>query len=95
MTERFAGIERAQLVVFDVRHDGERKVAERLVGEVARLRKDEDLFHDLIGPPGTRTPVTAVVANLADPGDPGCRKALARVRRCVRSVSGQDAAGSD
>ncbi len=87
LADRLAGAERAGLVVFNIRSDKEREAAERLAAELARLRKDEELFGDIIGPRGSRTPITAVVANLADSADPGRRKALARVRRCVRSVS--------
>lgn len=84
VADRFAGIENAQLMVFNIRHDGEREAAERFVAELARVRKDEDLFKDVLGSRGSRIPITAVVANLADPQDAGRKKALARVRRSLR-----------
>ena len=73
--------------MFNVRRATEREAAERLVADVVRLREDGALFKDIIGLRGSRTPITAVVANLADPDDPGRKKALARVRRALRSSS--------
>lgn len=81
---RYAGIERAQLLVVNVRADRERVRAERLVADLLRLRKDDELFADILGFRGNRVPITAVVANLADPKDPGRRKALARARRAMK-----------
>ncbi|MCX7037672.1 MAG: hypothetical protein NT005_00765 [Spirochaetes bacterium] len=84
-SDRYSGIEHAQLVVVNVRHDSERGAAEQLAADPVRLRKEEKLFNDVLGLRGSRTPITAVVANLAQPSDPGRRKALARVRRAFRS----------
>ena len=83
----YAGIERAQLIVANVRSEGERKRGEQLIADVLRLRTDEALFSDILGFRGSRTPITAVVANLADPDDPGRKKAIARARRSFRSRS--------
>ena len=83
----YTGIERAQLIVANVRSEGERKRGEQLIADVVRLRKDEALFSDILGSRGSRTPITAVVANLADPDDPGRKKAIARARRSFRSRS--------
>ena len=85
ISDRCSGIEHAQLVVVNVRHDSERGAGEQLVADLVRLRKEEKLFNDVLGFRGRRTPITAVVANLAQPSDPGRRKALARVRRAFRS----------
>jgi hypothetical protein len=87
IADRYGGIEHAQLVVVNARSDSDRPASEHLVSEVARLRKDKELFADILGFRGHRTPVTAVVADLADPKDPGCKKALARARRALRSRS--------
>jgi sugar phosphate isomerase/epimerase len=76
--------------VVNIRAEPERPRAERLVADVGRLRKDAGLFRELLGPRGTRIPVTAVVANLADPKDRGTRKALARVRRAARTTPQAD-----
>lgn len=86
ITDGHAGIEQAQLVVVNIRNEGERKRAEQLIADVVRLRKDEALFKDILGVRGTKIPVTAVVANLTNPGDPGRKKALARVRRALRTT---------
>ncbi len=87
IADSYAGIEYAQLVVVNARHDGQRRAAEQLVADVVRLRKDNDLRADILGPRGSRIPITAVTANVADPDDPARKKALARVRRAIRSAS--------
>lgn len=81
-----SGIERAQLVVVNIRSEAERGRGERLVADVARLRKDDAVFNDILGFRGHKIPVTAVVANLTNPGDPGRKKALARVKRAFRTT---------
>lgn len=83
----YAGIEHAGLVVVNCRHGGNRRAAEALVADVVRLRKDKELAADILGTRGNRIPVTAVVADLADPNDPGRKKAIARTRRAIRSRS--------
>jgi hypothetical protein len=87
IADRYAGIEHAQLVVVNARHEGQRQAAEQLVADIVRLRKDNDLLADILGPRGSRIPITAVAANIADPHDPARKKALARVRRAIRSAS--------
>jgi molybdopterin-guanine dinucleotide biosynthesis protein len=82
----YEGIERAGLVVGNVHGDNEQPQAELFLRDVARLRKDETVFQDVIGWRGCRVPVTAVVENLTDPQDAGLKKALARVKRAVRSA---------
>ena len=77
IADSYAGIEHAQLVVVNARHDGERRTAEQLVADIA----------DILGPRGSRIPITAVAANMADPDDPARKKAVARVRRAIRSAS--------
>ena len=80
------GIARSHLVIVNVRGGAERDRAEALVADVARLRRDPEVFADLrLSLVGGRTSITAVVADLADPQDAGTRKALARVRRVLRS----------
>lgn len=87
VADAYAGIEHAQLVVVNSRHGGNRRAAEALVADVVRLRKDKELVADILGTRGNRIPVTAVVADLADPNDPGWKKAIARTRRAIRSRS--------
>ncbi len=87
IADSYAGIEHAQLVVVNARHDGQRQAAEQLVADIVRLRKDNDLRADILGPTGSRIPITAVAANMADPDDPARKKALARFRRAIRSAS--------
>lgn len=84
VAEAFRGIERAQLVVINARDDTEKVLGEALLAEVGRLRKDDEVYADVMGPRGSRVPVTAVVANLTQPTDPGTKKALARILRIVR-----------
>ena len=87
VADTYRGIERAQLVVVNVRDRTEKDKGEALLAEVARLRKDDAVFTDVIGPRGNRVPITAVVANLTQPTDPGTKKALARIRRVIRPNS--------
>jgi hypothetical protein len=85
IAEQYRGVEHAQLVVVNIRGQAERDSGEVLLAEVARLRKDQAVFDDVMGRRGGgKVPITAVVANLADPQDPGTKKALARVRRVLR-----------
>ena len=83
--DRYHGIEHAQLVVVNVRHDDHRENGEQLVTDLARLRTDKELFRDILGVGGSRVPITAVVADPAATHDPGTKKALARVRRTIRA----------
>ncbi len=85
LAEGYEGLERAQLVVVNLRAEAERPRAEHLVAEVGRLRKEPALFEDILGARGTRIPVTAVIASLADPDDRGRKKAVERVRRALRT----------
>jgi hypothetical protein len=83
VADSYRGIERAQLVVVNIRDDAERSLGETLLADVGRLRKDDAVFADVMGPRGSRVPITAVVADLAQPTDPGTKKALARILRIV------------
>lgn len=80
----YAGIESAQLVVVNVRSDADRSAASRLIDDVARMRKDEAVFLDVIGLRGSRSPITAVIADLSNPKDAGLRNAVARVKRATQ-----------
>jgi hypothetical protein len=95
VTAGYAGIEHAQLVVVNTWEDAERRRAQGLLDEVRRLRADRVVFDDILGWRGSRVPITAVLADLADPRDAGTRKAVARVNRSVREASGRYGRGSD
>ncbi len=86
LAEGYAGLERAGLVIANLFCPDERALAEPFLLEVARLRKDKDVFDDVISWRGSRTAITAVAGNVLDAKDPGLRKAVARVRRAVRGV---------
>ncbi|MHB1500077.1 MAG: hypothetical protein ACYCYK_02720 [Candidatus Dormibacteria bacterium] len=83
--EGFRGIEHAGLVIVNVHPAEERRRAEAMVTELVRLRQDPDLFDDILGQRGRRTPITVVAADLLNPSDPGRKKALARIGRTLRS----------
>jgi hypothetical protein len=87
VADAYHGIERAQLVVVNIRDDTERDTGVSLLTEVARLRNDSEIFTDVMGPRGNRVPITAVVANLTQPTDPGAKKALRRIRRVITANS--------
>jgi hypothetical protein len=82
------GIERAGLVIVNVREDRERLEAERMLIEIARIRASEEVRTAVLGRLAHRTPVTALIANLAEPKDPGTKKALARIKRVFARKSG-------
>lgn len=86
VTADYQGVERAQVVVVNIHGESERSVGERLVEDVKRLRSDAEVFRDVIGHTGSKVPITALVADLTDPGHPGLRKVLARIKRTVRST---------
>lgn len=83
ISPEYEGIEAAGVVIVNVDNEGEREAAERLVQDVHGLRVDRNVFDDVIGWRGTRHKITALVANLAEPSDPGLKKALSRVRRSI------------
>jgi hypothetical protein len=85
VTAGYQGVEQAQVVVFNVQGDAERRRAESLVKEVKRLRTDEAVSQDVIGPLGNRVPITVLIADLSDPRDPGLKKALTRIKRSLRT----------
>lgn len=87
IAQGYERIEHAQLVVVNVCDDGQRDRAAALLADLARLRKDRQVFDDVLGWRGTRAPITAVAADLSDERDPGTRKAVARVRRAVQRAS--------
>jgi hypothetical protein len=73
------------LVIVNVREPAQRAAARQLVADLIRLRNGDVLFNDILGWRGQRTPITAVVSDVAQPRDPGLVKAIARVRRMFRS----------
>jgi hypothetical protein len=85
----YAEIEHAQLVVLSMCEDAGRERAQGLLDDLRRLRADQAVFDDVLGWRGSRVPITAVVADLADARDAGTRKAVARVKRSVRAVAGR------
>jgi len=84
LAEGYQGIERAQLVVVNIRSEGERLDAEKLIAELGQLRKDDKLFKDVVGFRGSKLPITAVVADLSNPRDAGLKKAIARIKRATK-----------
>jgi hypothetical protein len=87
IADGYEGIERAQLVVVNVRTAAEREPGEALAWEVGRLRKDAAVFHDIVRFRGHKTPITVAVADLLDRKDTGRKKAVARVRRVLGAGS--------
>jgi hypothetical protein len=81
--------------VLNTSEDAERERAQGLLDDIRRLRADRAVFDDVLGWRGSRVPITAVVADLADLRDAGTRKAVARVKRSIREVPGRYGRGSD
>lgn len=79
VADTYCGIERAQLVVVNIATIPKRtRRSPAGQGGLATQRHRRD------GPARQPSPDTAVVANLAQPTDPGTKKALARTRRVIR-----------
>lgn len=87
VSDRYAGIERAQLVIVNVRDHGDSPRADELVSDLVKLRQDQKIFSEVLGYRGNRIPITAVAGNLADTADPGINLAIAKVRRVIQSRS--------
>jgi hypothetical protein len=88
----YDGIEHAGVVVVNVRCDDDLGGAARVLDDLGRLRRDRALFDDVVGWRGSRVAITAVMADLSNPADPGTRKVLARLRRTVRAAADLDSA---
>ena len=84
IAEGYRGIEHAQVVVVNVRGDSERQGVSRLLGDLDRLCKNKEIFDDVLGWRGKKTPITAVAADLADSKNQGTKKAVTRVKRSLR-----------
>jgi hypothetical protein len=82
-----AGIEHAGLVIINIHDRAQHERAQALLAELNQLRTDRQIFDDVLGWRGRRTPITAVAADLSDPKDPGTRKVVARALRTIRSAS--------
>jgi hypothetical protein len=83
----YEGIEHAQVVVVNVRSFEEESAADRLLADLARIRKDPTVFKEVLGWRGRKTPITAVAADLSDPRHPGTKKAVARIKRAIRQAA--------
>ncbi len=81
LADGFHGIERAGVVVINACSADERMRGEAMLPELVRMRKDRRVFDDVIGLRGNRLPITAGVANLADPKDKGLKRLVTRVKR--------------
>ncbi len=75
------GLERAGLVVVNVRARDDIVAADRMLVEIARIRSDDDVRAAVLGRFAHRTKVTSVVADLSDPMNAGTKKTLARIKR--------------
>ena len=52
-----------------------------MLPDLVRLRKDVEVFNDVIGSRGNRVPITAGVVDLSDPADKGLKRILSRIMR--------------
>ena len=84
LEEGYEGIERAQLVVVNVRDETERLAGQALLDELGRVRKDDAVFREIVGLRGNKLPISAVIADLSNPKDAGVKKAIARVKRATK-----------
>ena len=68
-----------------MRTEAEMPAAEALVEQIGRLRKDDEVYRDVIGLRGNKLPVMAVIANLSNRKDAGLKKAITRVKRATNT----------
>lgn len=87
LADGYEEIEHAEVVVVNVRDQRDVAGAERLLADLRRVRKDPEVFDDILGWRGTRIPITAVAANLVARKNPGTRKVVARIKRLIRRMS--------
>lgn len=87
LAEELEGIETAQVVAVNVSTLKERKRADTMIEELQRLRKDKDVFNDIVGHRGSRTPILARVLDLVDAGDKNLKSLLRRIERTIRAES--------
>ncbi len=80
---RYEQIEHAHLVVVNHRDERDAERCDRTIREIARLRKEDSLFNDVLGFRGRRTPITVVSASVITPKDKGRKKASARIKRAI------------
>ena len=85
VASELAGIEPAQVVAINVRTEDERRRAETMVPELRRIRKDKEVYKNLLGWRGKRLPVTIRIADLADAGDKGLKDIIKRIVRAFQT----------
>ena len=84
IADGYGGIEHAQVVVVNVRGEDEHQGASRLLSDLDRIRKNKEVFDDVLGWRGKKTPITAVAADLADSKNQGTKKVVTRLKRSLR-----------
>lgn len=77
----YRGIEKARLVLFNIRDASERRRGEAAQQDVRKFREDSHVFQDVLGQQGYRVPIMIVSADLGHDRDAGLRKAIRRVLR--------------
>lgn len=87
LAEGLEGIETAEVVAVNVSTLKERKRADTMVEELQRLRKDKDVFKDIVGHRGSRSPILARVVDLTDTGDKNMKSLLRRIERTISAES--------
>jgi hypothetical protein len=70
-------------VVINLREGDDRDAADRMLADVARIRRDDDVWTSILGRFGDRPKVAAVLADLSDAKNAGTKKALARIKRAM------------
>lgn len=81
IAEGYEGIEFAKVVAINVRSKQERQRAEEMADELREVRKNDELFEDLIGYHGDKRPITIRIADLSAPEDHGVKELVRRISR--------------
>ena len=83
-TDGYGDLALAQVIVFNVQRPEDRERAEARVAEVQRIRKDDELFDDLIGWRGDRRPVTVRTVDLKEESGSQMTGLLRRIQRAFQ-----------
>ncbi|MFB6352224.1 MAG: hypothetical protein ABEN55_09835 [Bradymonadaceae bacterium] len=81
ITEGYDGIQFAKVVAINVRNEHERDRGEALAEQIRDLRRDDELYEELLSPGGDRRQITIRVVDLSDPDDSGVRDLVRRIAR--------------
>ncbi len=84
LSDPYAGLERAQWVVFSLVDATQRNHGEQLRRDFVRIRQDDALFDQVIGDRGFKDDVPAALIDPTNRHDPGTKALFMRLQRLLR-----------